>query len=64
MDTTIEFELKFDAICIYICTIAQITILGYSDHQTDAMIEFTLKFDAICIRHDTSAPVSYSDPYP
>jgi uncharacterized membrane protein YhdT len=49
MAIIIEFALKFDAIWIYICTIPQITILGYSDHQTDSMMEFTPKFDAICI---------------
>ena len=38
--------------------IAQITILSYSDHQTDIMIEFALKLDAICLYIWTIPPIT------
>src|ERR1700692_3537103 len=49
MHITIEFTLKFDAICMYIVLIPEITILGHSDPKMHITIEFTLKFDAICM---------------
>jgi len=49
MHITIEFMLKFDAICMYICPDSRNYHIGHSDHKTSIMIEFALKLDAICM---------------
>jgi len=49
MGITIEFMLKFDAICMYIYPDSRNYHIRSLDHKTGIMIEFTLKFDAICM---------------
>src|SRR5882762_1326197 len=53
---TIEFTLKFDAICMYICPDS---ILYYSNPKTGIMIEFPLKFH---IQLQMNSPESIHSP--
>ena len=49
MGITIEFALKFDAICMYICSDSRNDHIRLLWSQMGITIEFTLKFDAICM---------------